>query len=116
VVPEFMGNRAPFADPNARALIAGLDMDDSLDSLLALYVAGVCGLGYGLRQIIEAQASQGIKIDTIVISGGAGQDELVRQLIADSTQLEVVAPETSEPVILGASMLAAVAAGAYGSI
>ncbi|TOL41673.1 hypothetical protein CGH97_26430, partial [Vibrio parahaemolyticus] len=24
VVPEFLGNRAPFADPHARAVIAGL--------------------------------------------------------------------------------------------
>ncbi len=27
VVPEFLGNRAPFADPHARAVIAGLDME-----------------------------------------------------------------------------------------
>ena len=31
VVPEFLGNRAPFADPHARAVIAGLGMERDLD-------------------------------------------------------------------------------------
>ncbi|WP_441937559.1 FGGY-family carbohydrate kinase [Neorhizobium galegae] len=30
VVPEFLGNRAPFADPHARAVIAGLGMERDL--------------------------------------------------------------------------------------
>jgi D-ribulokinase len=111
VVPEFLGNRAPFADPDARGIIAGLDMDASINSLLKLYIAGICGLGYGLRQIIEAQAAQGIFTDTIVVSGGAGQNALVRQLLADTTNLRVAAPKTDEPVLLGSAMLGAVAAG-----
>ena len=58
VVPEFLGNRAPFADPHARAIIAGLGIEDDEASLLALYVAGLCGIGYGLRQILAAQAGR----------------------------------------------------------
>jgi D-ribulokinase len=49
----------------------------------------------------------------LVISGGPGRSKLVRQLIADATQKKVGAPETSEPVLLGAAMLAAVAAGRH---
>lgn len=113
IVPEFLGNRAPFADPNARAIIAGLNMDKSLDSLISLYVAGICGLAYGLRQIIEAQAEKGIQIERVVISGGAGKDPLIRQLISDATSKEVVAPSSDEPVLLGTAMLATVAAKAY---
>jgi FGGY-family pentulose kinase len=116
VVPEFLGNRAPFADPNARAILAGLNMDKSIDSLVTLYVAGICGLAYGLRQIIEAQAAQGLSISRVVISGGAGQDPLVRQLIADATGKDVVAPNADEPVMLGTAILAAVAAGAYSNL
>ena len=62
VVPEFLGNRAPLADPHARAVIAGLGMESDLDSLVVLYVAGLCGIGYGLRQIIDAQAAAGAPI------------------------------------------------------
>ncbi len=110
VVPEFLGNRAPFADPDARALVAGLDMDVSVAGLIRHYVAGICSLGYGLRQIIEVQREAGVEVDTIVISGGAGQHPLVRQLIADTTNVKVASPKTDEPVLLGSAMLGAVAA------
>ncbi len=116
VVPEFLGNRAPFADPDARGLIAGLDMDKSIDSLVRLYIAGVCGLGYGLRQIIEAQRAKGVDTETIVVSGGAGQNPLVRQILADTTRQMIAAPKTPEPVLLGSAMLGAVAAGCYSDL
>jgi D-ribulokinase len=111
VVPEFLGNRAPFADPHARAIVAGLGMERDLDSLIALYVAGLCGIGYGLRQIIEAQAAAGAPVETIVTSGGAGQHPLTRQLLADACGLPVVTPVAEEPVILGSAMLGSVAGG-----
>jgi len=113
VVPEFLGNRAPFADPEARAIVAGLDLDDSADSLVALYLAGLCGLGYGARQIVNAQAAQGIRTDTIVVSGGATRSALVRQMLADATGLTVAASVSPEPVLLGSAMLGAAAAGAF---
>lgn len=113
VVPEFLGNRAPLADPQARAVIAGLGMDHDLDSLIARYVAGVCGIAYGLRQIIEAQTKAGAPIERIMISGGAGRLDLVRQLLADATGKPVFSVEAEEPVLLGAAMLGSVAAGAF---
>ncbi|MFD1383577.1 FGGY-family carbohydrate kinase [Rhodanobacter aciditrophus] len=116
VVPEFLGNRAPHADPNARGIIAGLNMDKSVDSLLQLYVAGICGIAYGLRQIIEAQGREGLVINKIAISGGAGQDPLIRQLLADATGVTVVAPACPEPVLLGSAMLGAMASGAFSDL
>lgn len=109
VVPEFLGNRAPFADPHARAVICGLGMERDLDNLLALYVAGLCGIGYGLRQIIDAQTACGVRNKNIVISGGAGQHPLVRQLLADTCGLPVLTTRCSEPVLLGSAILGAVA-------
>jgi D-ribulokinase len=116
VVPEFLGNRAPFADPDARGLIAGLGMDTDLDSLVALYLAGICGLGYGARQIVQVLGQKNVPIDTIVVSGGAGQSPLVRQLLADATGKIVAAPVSEEPVLLGSAILGAVAAGRYRDI
>jgi D-ribulokinase len=116
VVPEFLGNRAPFADPDARALIAGLGMETDLDSLVALYLAGICGLGYGARQIVRALHEKNVPIDTIVISGGAGQSPLVRQLLADTTGKVVASPISQEPVLLGSAILGAVASDHYDDI
>ena len=116
VVPEFLGNRAPFADPEARAVIAGLGTDQGVDSLVALYIAGLCGIGYGLRQIIEAQAAAGAPIERVAISGGAGRRDLVRQLLADATGKPVLATEAEEPVLLGAAILGSVAGGLFGDV
>ncbi|WP_315832907.1 FGGY-family carbohydrate kinase [Bradyrhizobium prioriisuperbiae] len=116
VVPEFLGNRAPFADPDARGLIAGLGMDDGLDNLVALYLAGVCGLGYGARQIVRSLREKGVPIDTIVVSGGAGASPLVRQLLADTTGLVVATSTSPEPVLLGSAMLGAVASGRHAGL
>lgn len=113
VVPEFLGNRAPHADPHTRAVIAGLGMERDLDSLVALYIAGLCGIGYGLRQIVEAQAVAGARIERIVISGGAGRSDMIRQLLADATGVEIAAPATEEPVLLGSAILGSVAAGMH---
>lgn len=116
VVPEFLGNRAPFADPHARAAIVGLGMERDLDNLVALYIAGLCSIGYGLRQIIDAQAMAGAPIDKIVISGGAGQLDLVRQLLADATGRPLLATRAEEPVLLGAAILGSVAGGAFPNV
>lgn len=116
VVPDFNGNRAPFADPAARAIVSGLSLDRSVDSLVGLYIAGICGLGYGLRRILEAEAASGIGITDVVVSGGAGRSALVQQLLADATQTPISMIESPEPVLLGSAMLGATAAGAYADL
>jgi D-ribulokinase len=116
VLPEFLGNRSPFADPDARAVVAGMDLDADVGSIERLFVAGLCGLAYGLADVVEAFRSHGVESDMMVISGGAGRSPLVRQIMADTTGLTVAVPETQEPVLLGAAMLGAVAAKSRGSI
>ncbi|EIC84904.1 FGGY-family carbohydrate kinase [Serratia sp. M24T3] len=116
VVPEFLGNRSPQADPHARAVIVGLGMESDIDSLICLYIAGLCGIGYGLRQIIDAQARMGVTVDNVVLSGGAGRHPLVRQLIADACGYPVITTKAEEPVMLGAAILGAVAGGLSPSV
>lgn len=91
-------------------------MSQDIDSLTPLYVAGICGLGYALRQIIQAQAAQGAGVERILISGCAGSHDLVRQLLADATGLPVVSTEAEEPVLLGSAILGAVAGGHFATV
>ena len=116
VLPEFLGNRSPFADPDSRAIVAGLDLDADIGSMERLFVAGLCGLAYGLADVVDAFRSHGVDSDLMVIGGGAGRSALVRQIMADTTGLTVALPETQEPVLLGAAMLGAVAGRSHGSI
>ncbi|KYH00439.1 FGGY-family carbohydrate kinase [Bradyrhizobium sp. DOA1] len=116
VLPEFIGNRSPYADPDTRAVIAGLDLDTDVASMERLFVAGLCGLAYGLAEVIEAFAAHGVRSSIMIMGGGASRSPLVRQIMADTTGLTVALPQTKEPVLLGAAMLGAVAGGAYASI
>jgi D-ribulokinase len=116
VLPEFLGNRSPYADPHARAIVAGLDLNNDLESLERLFVAGLCGLAYGLADVVDAMRAQGISCRMMVISGGAGRSPLVRQIMADTTGLVVALPSSAEPVLLGAAMLGAVAGQAFASL
>lgn len=116
VLPEFIGNRSPYADPDTRAVIAGLDLDTDVASMERLFVAGLCGLAYGLAEVIEAFAAHGVHSSIMIMGGGASRSPLVRQIMADTTGLTVALPQTKEPVLLGAAMLGAVAGGACASI
>lgn len=116
VLPEFLGNRSPHADPAARGVIAGASLDDSIADLEVQLVAGLCGLAYGLAEVLEALTAEGVAAEHIVASGGASHSRLVRQLLADATGLPVTLPQTPEPVLLGAAMLGAVASGTYASL
>jgi D-ribulokinase len=116
VLPEFLGNRSPYADPGTRAIIAGLDLDGDVASLERVFVAALCGLAYGLADVVDAMRTHGISSRMMVISGGASRSPLVRQIMADTTGLCVASPATTEPVLLGAAMLGAVASGAFTSL
>ncbi|HEU0146933.1 MAG TPA: FGGY-family carbohydrate kinase [Bradyrhizobium sp.] len=116
ILPEFLGNRSPYADPASRAVIAGLDLDSDIGALERLFVAGLCGLAYGLADVIDAFAANNVRSRVVVMAGGASRSPLVRQIIADTTGLTVALPRTQEPVLLGAAMLGAVASGDFRSI
>jgi D-ribulokinase len=116
VLPDFLGNRSPFADPDVRAVIAGLSLEESIEDLEKVFVAGLCGLAYGLGDVVEAFRDKSIPTEAIVVSGGASRSRLVRQILADVTGLSVVLPETEEPVLLGAAMLGAVASRRHATL
>jgi D-ribulokinase len=112
VLPDFIGSRSPVADAGARGGVIGMDLREDAASLQELYVAGLCGLAYGLADIVRKLEDSRYEFDSIVVSGGAARSPLVRQIIADVCGKTVESPETSEPVLLGSAMVGAVAAGA----
>ncbi|WP_156417809.1 FGGY-family carbohydrate kinase [Aureimonas sp. AU4] len=116
VVPDHLGNRAPRADPHATAVVSGLTLASGEDDLVRLFVATLCGLCYGTRDIVEAMGRKGVALERIVVSGGAARSALLRRILADATKLAVALPETAEPVLLGSAMLGAVASGARGDL
>lgn len=117
ILADVNGNRSPLADPEMRGVWSGIGLQEDADSLLKLHIAALCGLAYGLADILDQQERCGLTgHDTIVISGGLGRSPLARQIIADATGRHVSLPATDEPVLLGAAMLGAVAAGGFASL
>lgn len=116
VLPDFLGNRSPIADPRVRGAIVGLSLDASLDSLARLYYAAIQAIAYGTRHIIEALEARGYSISRIHASGGGTRNALWLQEHADVTGRPLFVAPDVEAVLLGTAMLAAVGAGAHESI
>jgi FGGY-family pentulose kinase len=116
LLPDFLGNRSPRADSQSRGMISGLTLDSTFENLAVLYYATIQAIAYGTRHIIEALNAKGYEINRIHASGGGTKNSLWIQEHADVTGCNVYIAKDCETVLLGTSILAAVAAGKYASI
>ncbi len=116
VLPDFHGNRSPLADPHARGVVSGLDLDASFDSLARLYYAVAVGIALGTRHILDAMNRKGYAIRYLHITGGHVSNPLLLELYADATGCRVVLPEEEEGVLLGTAIAAAAAAGLHADL
>jgi FGGY-family pentulose kinase len=116
VLPYFLGNRSPNADPSARGVISGLTIDESEDSAARLYYATIQAIAYGTRHIIEEMNRHGYRIKRIHACGGGTKNPLWLQEHADITGCDVILPKEPEAVLLGTAMLAAVGARKFPAI
>lgn len=116
ILPYFLGNRSPHADPSARGVISGITLDDSIESAARLYYAAIQAVAYGTRHIIEEMNKKGYRIQRIHACGGGTKNPLWLQEHADITGCEILLPREPEAVIVGTAMLASVGAGVYASI
>lgn len=116
LLPDFLGNRSPRADSHSRGMISGLALDSSFENLARLYYATIQAIAYGTRHIIEALNAKGYDIQRIHACGGGTKNPLWIQEHADITSCKIYIAKDCETVLLGAGILAAVAAGKYDSI
>ena len=116
VLPDFHGNRSPLADPDARGMIVGLTLDSDFDSLCRLYWRTCVGIALGVRHILETLNEKGFAIGTLHVTGGHTRNPLLMELYADATGCIVVEPATEDATLLGTAMVAATAAGLYGTL
>ncbi len=116
ILPYFLGNRSPNADANARGIISGLTLDESVRTLARLYYATIQAIAYGTRHIIEEMNDHGYRIRRIHACGGGTKNRLWLQEHADITGCEIILPKEPEAVLLGTAMLAAVGAGKFSTI
>ncbi len=116
VLPYFLGNRSPRADPTLRGAIFGLRLSDTIDDLAVLYLATIQAIAHGTRHIIATLNEAGYRIDTIFACGGGTKNSVFLREHADITGCRIVLPRDPEAVLLGSAMLGAVAAGDQPSV
>ncbi|MFC6489412.1 FGGY-family carbohydrate kinase, partial [Nitratireductor sp. GCM10026969] len=116
VLPDFHGNRSPYADPHPRGTITGLSLDYSFDNLCRVYWRTAVAIALGLRHILDHLAANGQEIDTLHITGGHRRNPLLMELYTDATGRSVHEPRTEDAVLLGTAMAAAAAAGWFPSL
>lgn len=113
VLPDFAGNRSPFAEPSARGVVSGLALDPSFDGLARLYWRTAVGIAVGLRQIIALLTGSDAARPVLHLSGGHVRSPLLVGLYATATGCTVTTAENTDSVLLGTAMAAATAAGLH---
>ncbi|MGM7697659.1 xylulokinase [Microbacterium sp. A84] len=102
--PWFEGERTPNL-PDATATLFGMTLGStSRENLARAAIEGVlCGLADGLDRI----RSHGVRVDRILLVGGAAQNEAVARIAAQVFDAPVVVPAPGEYVAMGAAVQAA---------
>lgn len=116
ILPDFHGNRSPFADPHLTGVITGLTLDTSFDGLCRLYWRACVAIALGLRQILETMSASGMPSSVLHLTGGHVKNPLLVELYADVTGCELVIPDSRDAVLVGTAMNAAAAGGLYSSL
>eukprot|EP00698_Gefionella_okellyi_P013153 TRINITY_DN3587_c2_g2_i1.p1 TRINITY_DN3587_c2_g2~~TRINITY_DN3587_c2_g2_i1.p1 ORF type:complete len:577 (-),score=118.76 TRINITY_DN3587_c2_g2_i1:2274-4004(-) len=108
MIPDFMGNRSPIADPAMCGVISGLHISITADDLAVKYLAALQAIAYGCRHIIETCTSAGAPVQQLSMCGGLSKNALFVQLHADITRRVVFVP-CGESVLRGCAVMAAAA-------
>ena len=111
-LPYLVGTNAPEFDAQANGVFWGLRQEhDAIDMAGAVME----GVAFVLRKNCDHIAGNGVKLSSIIATGGGAKSAVWCQLQADITGLPVSIPKEKEAACLGASMVAAVSDGRFAS-
>jgi len=109
VVPAFTGLCAPYWDTYARGIIIGITRGTTREHIIR---ATLESLAYRTRDIIDAMSSDsGIVPQTIIVDGGAANNDFLMQFQADILGVAVLRPKNTEAASIGTAYLAGLAMG-----
>jgi xylulokinase len=112
LLPFFSGASAPFYDPGARGMLAGLDLSTTPGQIIRSIYEGIAFLIRANVEVIEniSRPPQGLRI-----FGGGSRSDVWCGIIADVVRRPVAAMATSEAASVGAAILAGLGSGVFQS-
>ena len=111
-LPYLVGTGAPEFDADANGVFWGLRQEhDAIDMAGAVME----GVSFVLRKNCEHIARSGVKLRSIIATGGGAKSAIWCQMQADITGLPVSIPKEKEAACLGAAMIGAVSDGRFES-
>jgi glycerol kinase len=113
VVPAFTGLGSPHWDPGARGTILGLSRGIGRAHLARAMVEA---MAFQIRDVTDAMGATSTGPSVLRVDGGASVMDLLLELVADQSRLEVVRPRSVDATALGAATLAGLAEGIWGSL
>ena len=103
------GNKTPYVDGRLSGVLVGCTL---LTKPEEIYRALIESTAFGTKKIMQLFAESGVKIHTIIASGGiAEKNSLLMQIYADVLNCEIHISGTEQTAALGAAIYASVAAG-----
>lgn len=108
--PYLTGERNPHPDPYARGAFVGLTLRHGLAHMTRAVMEGVA---FGMRDLLELLRVLGLDPERAVVSGGAANSPVWRQLMTDIMGIPLYTINTTEGAAFGAAILASVGAGAW---
>lgn len=112
-LPYMLGERSPFKSPNARGVFFGIDRSSNIKEFSRAAFESTAYVSNDLLQLIT---SNGVKIDSMSVSGGLARFDLINQIKADVTNKRIKVIENFESTAVGAFILLMVSLKKYNSI
>lgn len=112
-LPYLMGERTPYADPDATGCFVGLTMGTTRGHMTRAVLEGVA---YGLYDSLKILMDIGVPIHQVRVIGGGAKSLLWKQILADVFNMDIQEINTNQGGALGAAILAAVGAGGFADV
>ncbi|MEJ7846272.1 MAG: glycerol kinase [Acidimicrobiales bacterium] len=113
LVPALTGLGSPWWDPYARGTVVGITRGTTAAHLAR---ATLEAIAHQTRDVVDAMTeASGRPAVALRVDGGASQDHLLLELVAEQVRVPVQRPMVAETTALGAACLAGLAEGVWSS-
>jgi glycerol kinase len=112
-VPAFTGLGSPFWNPDARGAITGLSRSVGKGEIARALIEA---LAYQVRAMTDAFSDGGVELKELRADGGAAAMDLLLQLQATNSRVDVLRCATLEATARGAASIAGLEAGQWRSL